>query len=555
MSPTLQVLTGNNAGAKYELVQDKLRLGRHPDCEVHIDANAVSRYHAHLIRDAVGYAVEDLQSRNGTYVNGKRIEQKTILKDNDRLKICDTLFVFRTGAKPALANAPPSSPVAAEEERDSATTVLTTIDAGDSGSEMMVKVQAEAKLRAILEISQAIGQTLELDRLFPKILDSLFKIFPHSDRALILVRDQQDRLVPRAVKHRRESEDTVRFSRTIVRQAMNDRKAILSADAASDSRFSMSESIADFRIRSVMCVPLLAQDKTPLGVIQIDTQSQGQRFDEEDLQILASVASQASISIENASLHAEQLQQERIQRELSFAKEVQHGFLPASLPKLNSYEFWAYYEAAGQVGGDFYDFMKLPDGRQAVILGDVAGKGVPAALMMAKATSDTKVALLTATNAGEAMGMINNAICAAGLEGKFITMALCIIDPKANKLEMVNAGHMSPMVRRADGSVEEPADQRVSGLPVGVMEDFEYESAEIVLEPGDSVIVFSDGISEAMNAANQMYSIERLRQKLQSVSLPAPKLGEFLLNDVRGHVAGHRQSDDISFLVFARTPA
>jgi serine phosphatase RsbU (regulator of sigma subunit) len=550
VAPVLQVLTGKSAGTLYPLVQECVRLGRHPECEVVVDLNSVSRFHAQLVRDGENYLLEDLGSRNGSYINGRRAEGRVPLNDNDRVRICDTLFVYRTKAEGELAPAPPR---AEEHENETTTTILSSIDASSS-VDVLAKVNPEGKLRAVLEISQAIGQTLDLDTIYPKVLDSLFTIFPQADRALILLLDAAERLVPKCVKHRREDRDTVRFSKTIVRRAMGEQKAILSKDASSDERFALAESIADFRIRSVMCVPLLAGDRKPMGVIQIDTQSAHQQFDEDDLQILASVANQASTMLENARLHSEILKQERIRRELGFAKDVQAGFLPRRMPRVPGYDFWAYYEAAGQVGGDYYDFLTLPNGRQAIVLGDVSGKGVPAALLMAKATSDTKVALLTNPDSpAAAMGVLNNLICAASLEDKFITMALCVIDPATHCLTIVNAGHMSPMIRRASGAIEEPAHQEVSGLPAGVMEDFSYQAVEAPLAVGDCVVLFSDGISEAMNGKDEAYSIERIRSLLHSVPVSGGQFGELLIKDVRQHMGDRPQSDDISLVVFTRS--
>ena len=553
--PILMALSGDKCGTKYPLDQDTIRLGRHPDCEVVVDVNAVSRFHAHIVRAGDRFVIEDLESRNGTFLNGKKAVGRVPLDDNDRIKICDTLFVYRSNA----GNEPPPDKApfdVRESDDDNATTVLTSIDATPS-AEMMVTVQAEAKLKAMLQISDAIGRTLELDELFPKILDALFIVFPNADRALLVLADPSGKLIPRAVKHRRGKDDTVRFSRTIVRTAMDERMAILSADASSDERFSMAQSIADFSIRSVMCVPLLShQGQKSLGVLQIDTQSQKHRFEAEDLQILTSVAAQASISIENAQMAGEMLNQARTQRELLFAKQVQASFLPKAMPEIPGYRFWAFYEAAGQVGGDYYDFVKLPNERHAVVVGDVAGKGVPAALMMANATSHTKVALLThPDNFAEAMSQINNAICGAGIDDKFITSGLCVIDTRSHRLTIVNAGHMSPMIRRADGTIDEPADIEMTGLPIGIVEDFVYESVEADTAVGDVVVLFSDGISEAMNSNNEEYSIDRIRQKLRSVDLPPDKLGEFLLKDVKDHVGGHIQSDDITLVVFGRVDA
>lgn len=550
---TLQALNGANSGKKVELQKDKIRLGRHPDCEVVVDLNAVSRFHAHLLLEAGGYYIEDLQSRNGTFVNGNKIEGKQLLADNDRVKICDMLFVYRTGEGSVGATIPKVlMPQQVEEADEKTSTVINTLTAHQS-ADMTVKVQPEAKLKAIIEISQALGQTLDLDALANRILDSLFNIFPAADRGLLVLQDDNGTLIPTTVKHRRGGEDTVRFSRTIAQKAMDEKLAILSADASSDERFNMSQSIADFRLRSVMCAPLVTQNGGSLGIIQIDNQSHNKRFDMDDLQILQSVANMSAIFIENATMHQDSLQQERIQRELNFAKEVQTGFLPHSMPDVPGYSFWAFYEAAGQVGGDYYDFQTLPNKKLAAILGDVSGKGVPAALMMAKVSSDTKVALLTSPDPVSAMQRINDAVCAAALEDKFITMALCLIDQSLQRMAIVNAGHMSPIIRRANGTLDEPADEKVSGLPLGVMEGYEYEVVETHINAGDLVVIYSDGVNEAMNAENDAYGTDRLRALIQSLDLPPNQMGPRLIKDVREHVAGHKQSDDITMVVFART--
>lgn len=547
MPPTLQIMSGDQAGTEISLTQATVRLGRHPTCEVLIDMNAVSRFHAQLVRENGQYYIEDLNSRNGTFVNGAKIEGKTLLSDNDRVKICDMLLAYRVSAG---AGAPPPPP--APPEDDHASTILKTIDASQSPDAMM-KVRPEAKLRAVLDISQAIGQSLDQNAIFEKILDSLFRIFPQADRAMLILAEDQEQLRIKSLKLRRPSDETVRFSRTIVRQAMSEKKAILSADAASDERFSMSQSIADFRIRSVMCVPLLAQDQDAMGVIQIDTQSYHQKFEEEDLQILTSVAAQAAVSIENARMHEEILSQERMQRELEFAREVQHGFLPKGTPKIPGYHFWAYYEAAGQVGGDFYDFVSLPEDRLAIFVSDVSGKGVPAALLMAKASSDARVALFQSPHdAARATALMNRAVCDAQLDDRFITMILCIVDLQRNKLSITSAGHMSPIIRRADGSVREPIGDMESGLPIGVLDDFEYVAVETDLEPGDCVVLFSDGISEAMDQSNRLYTIERIREQVAALSPPAEELGEALLHDVKRHADEFRQSDDMTLVVFSR---
>ncbi|MHC4176473.1 MAG: PP2C family protein-serine/threonine phosphatase, partial [Planctomycetota bacterium] len=202
------------------------------------------------------------------------------------------------------------------------------------------------------------------------------------------------------------------------------------------------------------------------------------------------------------------------------------------------------------------DFLRLPDGRQAVLLGDVAGKGVPAALMMVKASTLCKVALLSRPdNLGDAVGAVNNEICAAGTDTTFVTLVLCVIDPETHEITFANAGHMSPMLRRADGTVDRRADDNVRGYPLGIEKDVRYETTSISLAAGESILLYSDGISEAMSPRRELYSVERIEEQLRGMNGKGPaEIGEALLDDLRRHVADCEQYDDISLVVFGRVP-
>ena len=319
----LQVLKGLNPGQQFPLEGERTVLGRHPDCDVVLDVGAVSRQHAQIVRDGDDYYAEDLKSRNGTFVNGELISGRRRLADNDRVKICDLLFTFHrqppTGSTVTLDT--PALMIDDDDEVTTSSTIMSKLDISADESGLRVAVKPEAKLRAMMEISQSLSQTLALDDVLPKILDGLFKIFPQADRGFVVLRDAaKGALVPKAVRHRRAGdEETARISRTIVETAMESKLAILSADAASDSRFEMSQSISDFQIRSMMCVPLLASGGEAQGVIQIDTTNQRSRFSQDDLDVLASVAGQAAVAIENAQLHERALVQQAIEHDLELA--------------------------------------------------------------------------------------------------------------------------------------------------------------------------------------------------------------------------------------------
>jgi sigma-B regulation protein RsbU (phosphoserine phosphatase) len=544
MRHALEVLEGADAGRRYELDREEMLVGRGVTCHLVLDDLAVSRRHARLLLEGDTYAIEDLGSRFHTYVNDRKITRRVRLENGDRVKLAETQFLFRS-----------YRPDASEQKDEAHLTVLQSLDA-NPGTELSLEVNAEAKLQAILRITQALGRTLDLEAVLSRMLDGLFEIFPHADRGLVLLVDGE-RLIPKAVKHRHDWQDSIQYSKTIVRQAMDQRQAILSEDAVVDERFTQAQSIADIQIRSMMCVPLLSQETSPLGVIQLDTQRPGVRFAADDVHLLASVAAQASISVEYAQLHKESLQRAKLEREMDIAQDVQRNFLPRAMPEVPGYEFWAYYLAAGKVGGDYYDFLRLPHGNQAVLLGDVSGKGVPAALMMAKASAVCKVALLShPQNVARAVWEINNEICEASTGGTFLTLILCVVDPRTQEITIANAGHMSPMFRRGDGTIEQPAESDVRGLPLGIVRDFSYGTISTPLAAGESVLLYSDGISEATNTRDELYSDERILEQLRRTEgNSAAEIGQALLEDVRRHAAGCEQSDDISLVVFRRTLA
>lgn len=575
----LEVIAGQNPGTQIKLDESRQVMGRARECELPLEVAAVSRKHAAFYVDGGRYFVEDLGSRNGTHVNGLRLKGPAPLHDGDEVRVCDQTFAFRAdGVVPPsgiteAVDDPPSetssvisrgllglSPSGSSraglemtDDPNSKGSVMATLDLGGGSASWNLSAKPEVKLAALIEISNNLGAALTVEEVLPKFLESLFKIFVQADRGFVIMRPQPDApLVPVASLTRRESdEEKTRISRTIVEEAMKLRKAILSADAASDDRFSMAQSIADFKIRSMICAPMIGSDGEAIGVVQIDTLNQKSRFTEEDLEVLAGVASQAAVAIDNARMHEEAVSQRAVQRDLELAQRMQLALLPSEPPVVEGYHFFDYYEAARKVGGDYYDYVSLPDGRLAVVLGDVAGKGVSAALIMARLSSDVRFGLAIEPDAAVAMTKINASFASHDWQDKFVTMIVAIIDPSKHDLTIVSAGHMPPMLRRAAGGVEEIGEEQ-SGLPLGVVEDFEYESFSTKLEPGDFVTLYTDGFSEAMNQQRDLYTVERLIEQVGLTSIPTKELGPHILNDVHQFVAGCAQSDDMCLACFGR---
>ncbi len=430
---------------------------------------------------------------------------------------------------------------------------MATLDVSGGSASWGISAKPEVKLAALIEISNNLAQTLSVEDILPKILDSLFKIFTQADRGFVVMRPKADGpLVPVAVKTRRAGdEQRMRISRTIVEEAMKTRKAILSADATSDERFGMAQSIADFSIRSMICAPMMGTDGQPIGVIQIDTLNQRSRFTDSDLEVLASVASQAAVSIDNAKMHEQMMAQRALQRDLELARRMQRALLPSKPPQVPGYFFFDYYQAARQVGGDYYDYVPLPGGRHAVVVGDVAGKGVPAALLMARLSADVRFSLASEEDPAKAIQQINEGFAHHDWQDRFVTMIAAVLNPKTGDLTMINAGHMAPFLRLRDGSVAEIGED-AAGLPLGVAPGYEYQSYSHQLEPGDVVTIFTDGFSEAMNGERELYGLERLKKQLGSPLQNVSEFGQHILDDVHQFVNGHDQSDDMCLVCFGR---
>jgi sigma-B regulation protein RsbU (phosphoserine phosphatase) len=549
----LQILRGGDEGVEVTLDKDFFTLGRNPDCDYVIPITSVSKKHARIVRAEGRYFIEDTQSRNGTFVNNVAISAKTPLRHNDKVRICDLVAQFLD--PPATPGSPPAGSLDDAEEPESSSTVEATLS--NTGGHLMLETQPAEKLRGLLEISSNLSKTLELGPLLPKIVDSLFNLFRQADRCfLIQTEEGTNRLLPRVVKTRRpQDETTARFSGSIVRRCMSTAQAYLTDDASKD--VVLSQSVIDFRIRSVMCVPLCGAEGQAFGVIQLDTQDRSKKFTEDDLKLLQGVANQAAVALENARLHEDAVRRERMQRDLELAREVQHSFLPRKLPQLAGYEFYAHYESALEVGGDYYGFVPLPQGRLAVTLGDVAGKGVPAALLMAKLSSEARFSLLTESDPGRAIRSLNDLLVEFTSQmDRFITLLAAVLEPSRHTVTLVNAGHLSPLLfRRAGRTFKEAMPKDVAGVPLGIMEGHDYESYTVPLEPGDCLLLYTDGVTDALDVRNRSFSPEGLHTALAGVEEPTPRnLVERVVKAVQQHAAGRDPHDDITLVCFGRTP-
>lgn len=558
----LRTLKGMNPGQLITLDGDSAILGRHPDCDIVLEAPAVSRQHARVVLQNGNYYVEDLNSRNGTFLNGQLVRDRQQLSENDELQICDLAFVFHSGRTPetppdsATTQFQPKAMMVDDERPAGGSTIMSKLEVSTAPSGLRLTANPEAKLKALIEIGQNLGKAVGLEQVLSNLLDSLFKIFVQADRGFVVLKDlNTSRLIPWAVKHRRgEAAQTIRISRTIINGVMQTKEAILSADAASDSRFDMAESILDFHIRSIMCVPLVGSEGTALGVLQLDTLDQRNRFSRDDLDVLASVACQAAFAVENAQLHEAAMRERAIERELSVAHQVQQGFLPAAAPEVSGYDFFEYYQPANKLGGDYFDYVPMAGGRLGVVVADVSGKGIAASLLMARLSAETRYCLASEPSPVDAVGRLNRIFCDSSWQDRFVTFVLVVLSPDRHTLSVVNAGHMAPLLRSAGGDVLSLGEEEAS-LPLGVDPESVYREVFFELAAGDCLTLYTDGITDAQNEKGEFYGRPRLHAQISSKTDGVRGLGLRVLDDVKRFIGKRAQTDDMCLTCFGRIRA
>jgi phosphoserine phosphatase RsbU/P len=562
---TLEVCTESDGSKYFELTADETVVGRDQFCDVVLNNHTVSRRHARIVRTAEGYFIEDLASLNGTYLNSRKLEGRTPIKNKDRIHIYEVVTIFhdaspeevRTSGDTVLAPGVKSEHTRVERVDEIPGPVQAVGHASPQPAVAEVDADAgsQARFRAALKISLSLEGETDVDEILPKVVDSLFEMFPQAVRGYVLLAEGADgHLVPRAIKHRQsESGQSMTFgpiSRKTALHVMSTGKAVLMDDTPDGVPADASQSVFDIRCLSMICAPLIGPSQRPLGIVYLDATDPQHRFNEEDLDVLVAVATVAGGRVESVGQRGVSRDTTGHQRQLGTAKEVQQQFLPQRRPEVAGYQFYHHYQAADEVGGDYFGYIPMSEGRLALAIGDVAGKGVGAALLMAHFCSEVRYCLATSSTPAEAVARLNQDLSSETLNYHFVTFALCVLDPKSHRLTIVNAGHLPPLLRR--GRSVEQIGTVESGLPLGCDADRKYEQIELQLNPGDAIVLHTDGISDAMNATGEVYGTKRVRELITRGPIHMGRLGEALLDDMRRFVGGRLPSDDVCLVCFSR---
>jgi len=499
---------GPNAGRRFPLDGDGTLIGRQPDVAVYLDSLSVSRHHARIVCQQGGYFIEDLGSSNGTYVNGARVAGRAPLTEHDELRIGPYTFHLHTD-RPAPAAAP--EPI-----------VRASVDAAAT-NQTLFSQNAAYKLQVVLAIAQDLGRALELSPVLGRLLDHLLHLFPQADRGMAVL-CEGDRLVVRAQRTRHGGGQTdYPFSRSIVRRALEEGVGLLSEDVGGDRKIQLTATLVSLNLRSFLCVPLIGWEGRRYGVVQLDCLRQGHSFKAEDLELLTAVCLQASVVVENAALHAEHLREAQLRQELLLAREIQQSFLPTDFNPLgpDGPELFARVQPAREVSGDLYDFFPLPDGRLAFFLGDVSGKGMPAALFMIAVRTLIRNLAPSTSGPAELLRRLNAALCADNPTNLYVTLAHGVYDPRDGGVVLALGGHPAPLLRHADGRIE-PVDAR-PGLMIGCAPvEPVYTDKALTLARGETLILYTDGYTEAFTPDRKMFGVEGLCEALGGPRTPMP---------------------------------
>jgi phosphoserine phosphatase RsbU/P len=554
--PILKILTGPRAGVSHSF-ESTLVLGRGAEPDLSLHHSTVSRRHAQLARTADGWVAVDLGSAIGTYLDEQLLGAPTVVHDGDILRLGAITVELADVTVPAPAGR--ADAAAADAERVPAPTptvdgaappeirlAMDAVSLAPAGGLRVADEPLAQRVRLLIELASDLSQMADEAAILGHLAERLFVALPQAERLLVLLRDERgDELVPRLARNRAGASVEIGLSRTLLRRVVDERQALLSADVQRDERFAQSDSVARLRLRSVACVPLLAPEGV-LGVVQADSSRGDSVFDEGDVLLLLGVARQAALALTNLRLRARLLEKQAFDHDLQLARKIQAAFLPRETPHVAGLGFAVSYTPAMAVGGDFYDFFELPAGRVGITIGDVSGKGVSAALYMARVSSELRLRAVGRSEPADILRQVNDALAEANEEGMFVTALVVSLDPASGDFSFASAGHHAPLVRRASGATVQltsPGDS-----PLGLARGADFVRQEEHLGPGDSFVLYTDGVTEAMCPSRALFGAERLAALLRT-SPAAPEAQLARIRDaVRTFVDGGAQSDDITLV-------
>ena len=543
----------------------RITIGRSARNDLCIPDPFASRVHAEVRREGEEYVLQDLGSANGTLYNGATVDGAVHLTSGGRIQIGETEIVFDDGSYNSSMGATmitdntsslPEATIALASGDRTTSGLLEAIEGARTQPEEIALTSAQHKARHgdLLALISKVGVTLlasaTLNETLEQVVSLVFEAVP-ADRCLIMMRDQGSedlRVAVARLRDRAGEVGEIRVSRNVLDEVVMRGKSVLTSDAQHDPRFATGTMVLQ-GVRSVLAVPLGVSDKV-FGIIYADSPIAEGRFTEDHLKVLTTLASVAAIRVENARLVEARLERERLERELALASEIQQRFQPTAPPHVDGYELQGISFPCYEIGGDYYDFIEREDGRLVIALGDVSGKGTAAALLMSSLHAAIHAQSASHDSLVETISAVNRYLADNIPANRFVTLFYAELDPQSGALSFLNAGHNPPLIVHAAGTVEQLAS---GGLPLGIKPDAEYREGRTRLQPGDVLVIYSDGVTEAVSPTGEEFGATRLYEVVsRNINASAAGIRDRIESSLTKFAQGTSAADDITLVIVKR---
>ena len=521
------------------LVGETVSIGRAADCTIPIKDRYLSRKHAEIIASGQEWVLKDLGSANGTYINGNRVEGKSALANGDRIRLGDTEILFETSEHNtdrflAVADAPASTTISIP---------LHEIDESRHDSADL------SKLAILNALARELIEDRPMSELFGFIVD---RVLEHTgaSRVAIATLSVDGKSFSNVEVRRQDKTDSseLRISRTVLEEVVEEKKVLAFMDVAMDEKLKRAQSIIMQGIRSILCAPLTIGNSV-VGVLYVDYLFSHKQIEADDVRLIGQIARFAAAKLETTRLREEAIEKRIMDEELKTASVIQRRLLPPAPTGIAGYTLIGANHPCRTVSGDYYDFVVRPDGRLYFVIADVSGKGVTAGLMMAGLQASFRIFCKLDPTPANLVGQLNGALKEILPQSKFVTLFLGRLDTRTGAVEYANAGHTPPLLLRRDG-IEELAD---TDLLLGVVTHAVFINRTLQLDPGDSLILFTDGVTEAENGDWNDFASSHIAQSLaQMHGSPAAAIARTIEDAIVGHVGDMPLADDVTLVVVSR---
>jgi serine phosphatase RsbU (regulator of sigma subunit) len=542
----LEVVSPDGARRYVRITQTPFMIGRGAETGNHLQLSdrRISRNCAAVVIEANRFYVEDRGQRRGLFVNGEKVESRE-LQDGDAITfgLEDSYEILFRSATSSNDNSLPQLLTRMEH--------ITSSEPTGGGL---------FKLKRLLEATSLLHSQLPLDVVLGHMLDHAVSV-TDADRGLLLESDAAGTLKVKLARRSgglRLPPESLSPSQTAIQLALKQQSPVITEDLAqADMDLQAAQSIVAQRLRAVVVIPLYAMSRAKtdesminvkrgdfLGVLYLDSRRPA-AFSKLDRQILDALAADAASILDNARLVEKERERQRFEQEINIARDIQQALLPRDFREFPHLAVTGFNLPCLSVGGDYFDVFPLGDGRTAFLIADVSGKGLGAALLTTMLQGALS-GMTLGTDPARVFNHVNRFLCGHSEVGRYATMFFGILDQDGH-LEYINAGHPSPFLIR-NGAAEEAFTE--GSYPVGLVPEAEYTSVGLKLEPGDTLVLFSDGVTEAMDPDDQLFGVPRLKQVLNGqTQCPLEHIQKCVLEAVENFTRGAHQADDVTLLI------